>query len=79
MGYSDENFDKNAPWRDRERTVSVRVVQTLVCDYDVQVPDNLSDEDVKKMATELRLTPAEAIRLVGADDWEVEKEEVEIL
>lgn len=79
MGYSDENFDMNAPWRDRERKVSVRVVQTLVCDFELQVPDNLSDEDVKGMATDLRLTPAEAMKMVGPDDWELEKEEVEIL
>ena len=79
MGFSDENFCSNAPWRDRDRKVAVRVTQTLVCDFEMDVPESATDEEIKELAKQARLTPFGAVNTMGEDDWYLENETAEII
>lgn len=79
MGFSDENFCNNAPWRDRDRKVMVRVTQTLVCDFEMDVPEFMEDEEVKRLASQVRLTPFNAMNILGDTDWGLDNEKVEMI
>ena len=79
MGYSDENFRRDAPWRDRDRKAMVRVTQTLVCDYEVTVPEDADEDTVRERALAMRTTPAQAACMAGEDDWYLENEKVELI
>ena len=74
MGYSDENFRRDAPWRDRDRKVTVRVTQTLVCDYEITVPEDADEDTIRETALAARTTPVEAMDIIGIDDWYLENE-----
>ena len=76
MGFSDENFCRNAPWKDRDRKVTVRVTQTLVCDYEITVPEDAGEDAIREKALAVRTTPAEAVHILGDDDWYLENETV---
>ena len=80
MGYSDENFDRRAPWRDETKRVMVRVTQTLVNDIEVEVPADADEDEIKSRALSSTVTPAMAIVVVtGEEDWYLESEKAEIL
>ena len=79
MGFSDEDFCKNAPWRDRDKKVTVRVEQTLVCDFEMNVPEFMPDDEITELATQVRLTPARAVKIMGDEDWFLEKESAKII
>ena len=80
MGYSDEDFRSDAPWRDKTKKVMVRVKQTLVCDYEVEVQEDATKEEIECEARNTRLRPSVAmIAYADQDDWYLENETIEII
>lgn len=79
MGFSDENFCSNAPWKDRGRKVMVRVTQTLVCDFEIEVPESAEEDEIKELAKQARVTPFGAVNAMGEDDWDLFDEKIEII
>ena len=80
MGYSDENFCSNAPWNDGGKKVLVRVTQTLVNDFEVEVGAHATEDEIKDAALLACVTPSRAVVIVtGEDDWYLEKETVQVL
>lgn len=80
MGYSDENFRRDAPWEEKTRKVYIRMTQTLVCDFEIEVDKDATQEEIEEAAQLARITPQHAVRtLTGEDDWLLETEKIETL
>ena len=58
----------------------VRVTQTLVCDFEIEVDSDADDAEIKAAAKAARVMPDAAVVIAtGDDDWDLYNEEVKVL
>lgn len=69
MGFPDENFCANAPWRDKTERKVVRVTRIYVDDVEIDLPDDCSDDELKELAKEYASK--------SLDDWYLKDEYIE--